>query len=93
MSFSLWADAEEHEVILPHFPEDMHNLSEIRYLYIRHKSGCCINASGPSGEVKFEGKDDPDAELQRLHLEFVENFSCTELRDSLETLTRDPYPD
>ena len=85
MPFSLWADAEEHEVILPHFPEGLHNLSEIRYLYIRHKSGYCIKASSPSGEVKFEGKDDRDLELRRLHLGFVEKFRYTELRDSLET--------
>jgi len=93
VSFSLWADAEEHEVILPHSLEHLHNLSEIRYLYIQRKSGYCIKASGPSGEVKFEGKNDPDLELQRLHLELVEKFRYTELQDSSETLTKDPYPD
>jgi len=93
VSFSLWVDAEEHEVILPHFLEHLHNLSEIRYLYVQHKSGYCIMASGPSGEVKFEGKHDPNLELQRLRLEFVEKFRYTEFQDSSETFTKDPYPD
>jgi len=74
VSFSLWADAEEHEVILFHSLEHLYNLSEIKYLCVQHKPGHCIKASGPSGEVKFEGKSDPDLELQRLRLEFVEKL-------------------
>ena len=93
VSFSLWADAEECEVILPHSLEYLHNLSEIKYLYIQHRAGYWIKASGPSGEVKFEGKNDPDLELQRLGLEFVEKFRYTELQECSGILAKDLYPD
>ena len=94
MSFSLWTDTEEHEVILPDSLEHLHDLSEIGYLYVQRKSCYCVKASGPSGEVKLEGKNDPDLELQtRLRLGFVEEFRYTELQDFSETLTRDRYPD
>ena len=82
MSLSLWAGAEEHEVILPHSSEHLHNLPEIEYPCVQHKSDYCIKASGPSGEVKLEGKNDPDLELQRLRLGLVEKFRCAESRDS-----------
>ena len=93
VSFSLWADAEEHEAILPVSLEHLHNLSEISYLYIQHRSGYWIKAGGPSGEVKFEGKTDPDLELQRLPLESVEKFRYAEIQECPEIFTKAPYPD
>jgi hypothetical protein len=93
VSFSLWADSEECEAILPGSLEHLHNLSEIKYLHIQHRSGYWIKASGPSGEVKFEGKKDPEPELQRLHLEPVEKFRYTEFRECVGTFMKDPYPD
>ena len=93
VSFSLWYDAESREAILPNSLEHLHNLSEIRNLYIQQRSGYWIKASGPSGEVKFEGKNDPDLELQALHLERVEKFRYTELREGSGTFTKGLYLD
>lgn len=92
VSFSLWNDAEECEAILPDSLEYLHNLSEVRNLYIQRRSGYWIKASGPSGEVRFEGKNDPDLELWRLPLQYVEKFRYTEFRECSEEFSKDPYP-
>lgn len=91
VSFSLWADPEECEVILPESPEHLYNLSEVKYLYVQRRSRYWIKASGPSGEVRFEGKNDPDPELRRLPLQSVEKFRYSELQASLETFSGDPF--
>ncbi|KAF9648195.1 hypothetical protein BDM02DRAFT_3115857 [Thelephora ganbajun] len=92
VSFSLWADAEECETILPDSLEHLHNLSEVKNLYVQHRSGYWIKASGPSGEVKFEGKNDPDLELQKLPLQFVERFRYAEIRECSEAFSKEAYP-
>lgn len=90
MSFSLWADAERCEAILPDSLEHLHNLHEVRNLYIQHRSGYWIKASGPSGEVRFEGINDPDMELSKLPLQLVEKFRFAECHG---TFSKDSDPD
>ena len=92
VSFSLWADAQACETILPESLEHLHNLSEVRNLYIQRRSVYWIKASGPSGEVRFEGKSDPDLELWRLPLQFVEKFRYTEFPEHSPAFTNDLYP-
>jgi hypothetical protein len=92
LSFALWVDVEECEAILPVSLEYLHNLSEVRNLYIQRRLGYWIKASGPSGEVRFEGKGDPDMELRRLPLQYVERFRYAEIRECLDTFSRDLYP-
>lgn len=92
ITFSPWTDAEECEAILPESPEHLHNLSEIKNLYIQRRSGYWVKASGPSGEVRFEGKYDPELEIQRLPLQFVEKFRYTDIQESIDlaSASRDP---
>jgi len=92
LSFALWADLEECGPILPDSLENLHNLSEVRNLYIQHRYGYWIKASGPSGEVKIEGKDDPDLELRSLPLYLVEKFRYAETKESLDPLSKVIYP-
>lgn len=90
--FSPWTDVEECEAILPESLEHLLNLSEIKNLYIQRKSGYWVKASGPSGEVRFEGKYDPELEIQRLPLQFVEKFRYTDIQESIDlaSASRDP---
>jgi len=92
VSFSLWTEAEECGGILPDSYKYLHNLSEVRNLYIQRRSDYWIKASGPSGEVRFEGKNDPDPELWKLPLQSVEKFRYTEFRECSEAFSKDPYP-
>lgn len=85
VTFSLWADTEEREVILPNSLEHLRNLSEVRNLYVQRKYGHWIEASGPSGEVKFEDVCDPLPELRRLPLQFVEKFRYVDVDPSSGT--------
>ena len=85
LSFALWAEVEECETILPATFEHLHNLSEVRNLYIQRRLGHWIKASGPSGEVKLEGRGDPGRELQRLPLQFVERFRYAEAQECSDT--------
>ena len=92
LSFALWADVEDREAILPPTLEHLHNLSEIRNLYVRCKPGHWIQASGPSGRVKLEGSGNPGLELQRLPLQFVEKVRYAETRECPDTSSKDLYP-
>ena len=92
VSFSLWADAQSCETILPESLEHLHNLSDVRNLYIQRRSVYWVKASGPSGEVRFEGKSDPELELWRLPLQFVERFRYTEFPEHSPAFTNDLYP-
>ncbi|KAF9781856.1 hypothetical protein BJ322DRAFT_1213148 [Thelephora terrestris] len=84
VSFLLWAEMEEYEVILPESLEHLQNLSEVKNLFIQRRSGYCIEASGPSGEVKFEGKNEPYQELERLPLQSVEKFRFAESQQFID---------
>ena len=94
VSFSPWVQsAEECEVILPESLEHLHNLSEVRNLYVLRRSGYWIKADGPSGEVKIEDKNDPYLELQRLPLQSVEKFRYAETGECADRPGKDLYPD
>lgn len=88
VSFSPWTETDDCEVILPDSLEHLQNLSEVKSLFIQHGSGYRIKASGPSGEVKFEGKHEPYQELQRLPLQFVEKFRYGEIQQSIEVASK-----
>ena len=85
VSFSVWDSTRGQEVILPDSLEHLQNLSEVRNLYVQRKHRHLVEASGPSGEVKFENIGDPLPELRRLPLELVEKFRYAEDPPSLET--------
>lgn len=92
-SFALWSETEECETILPDSLQYLHNLSELKNLYIQRRSGYWLKASGPSGEIKFEGKRYPDLELWKLPLQFVEKFRYSELQEFAPGFAKDPYPE
>lgn len=92
VSFAVWSETEECEAILPDSLQHFHNLSELRSLYIQRRAGYWLKASGPSGEIKFEGKRDPGSELWKLPLQSVEKFRYSELQEFTPEFTGVLYP-
>ena len=92
LPYALWTDVEECEAILPGSFEHLYNLSELRNPHIQRRSDYWIKASGPSGEVKVEGRGYPDLELRRLPLQFMEVFRYAEIRECANTFGKDLYP-
>ena len=90
--FSPWVDPEECEVILPDSLEHLKNLSEVKSLYVQRRSEYWIKASGPSGEVRFEGNSNPAPELQRLPLQIVEKFRYAEIGEPGESIGKNKDP-
>ena len=89
VSFSLWNNT-ECEVVLPDSLEHLRNLWEVKNLYVQRDNRHWIEASGPSGEVRFEGVCDPLPELRRLPLYLVEKFRYEEVDQSQKTISKEP---
>jgi hypothetical protein len=88
VSFLPWDDA-KCGVVLPDSLDHLRNAWEIRNVFVQRKRGHWIEASGPSGEVRFEDVTNPLPELLRLPLQSVEKFRYAEVDPFSDTISKE----